>query len=230
MTRDVVVAVALLLATVTGGGAAVMHVHGSAQAKMAEKRHQHRLGQLHHVLAPETHDNDLLADTRQIRSSYLGTREPVTVYLARMGDEPAGIIVPAVATREDGVTIDLLAGVRADGALSAVRLLSPDPEMHPGEVMPAPPRHWIRDLDGREAENLMPGDWTAEGDGEDEATRTPSATQRAVVQAVEDLLAYFGENGTALYSDGPSQEATGPAPANGEEDGEEASNGTAEDA
>src|SRR5690606_4959952 len=119
----------------------------------------------------------------------LGTTQPVTVYRAFRGGEPVAALFNSVAPDGYSGEIRLLVGVRVDGSLSGVRVLSH--KETPGLGDPIEVRHsdWITRFSGLSLENPPFERWKVRRDGGDFDQFTGATiTPRAVVKATRNTL------------------------------------------
>ena len=159
------------------------------------------LEKLHEVVPPGMHDNDMFVDVIEVRSpSLLGSERPLPVYRAREGGQP--VAVALAVTAPDGYTgpIRLLVGIRYDGTLTAVRVLSHAETPGLGDRIEPERSDWIQAFAGRSLASPEPEGWAVERDGGvfDQLTGA-TVTSRAVVDAVYDALRFFRANRERLF-------------------------------
>lgn len=167
---------------------------------------------LHAVMPPSSHDNDLLADRIAVTDpELLGTRRPVTVYRARRGGRPVGVVLTPEAPDGYNGRIRLIVGIYADGTLAGVRVLAHQETPGLGDAIEAEKSDWILGFTGKSLGKPPLERWRVRRDGGDFDQFTGATiTPRAVVQAVRNALIYFLRHREALFA----------APASGEGDGE----------
>jgi len=113
--RNAGFAALLLGAFAVGGTAAVALTHALTRERIAANERAALERALHAVMPPERHDNDPLSDyVRVTDPMLLGTTEPVTVYRARRGGRPVGVILTPVAPDGYNGRIRLIVGIYAD--------------------------------------------------------------------------------------------------------------------
>ncbi|GIX29727.1 MAG: electron transport complex subunit G [Porticoccaceae bacterium] len=162
----------------------------------AQRRAAHRT--LLELFPPETHDNDPLGDVLPIPASYLSTlglKEPAKIHVVRRGDEVVGFIVPATAPDGYGGPIHLLVGIRVDGTLAGVRVLSHNETPGLGDKVELRKSRWILSFDGRSLGNPPLEQWAVVKDGGvfDQFTGA-TITPRAVVNQVRKVLIFYREH------------------------------------
>ena len=76
------------------------------------------------VLSGVPFDNAPATDRLLVRDESLGSPDPLSVYRARLGERPAAAVLSVVAPQGYGGAIEMLVGVRADGRVTAVRVVA----------------------------------------------------------------------------------------------------------
>jgi len=193
-------ALILGLFAVTGTGLVALTKAGTAE-RIAENERQSLLRNLHQIVRPEEHDNDLYSDLITVRDPLLGSSEPVTVYRARMGGQPVAAVIASIAPEGYGGDIKLLVGIRYDGTLAGVRVISHKETPGLGDAIEAERSDWILGFSGHSLGNPDEKKWKVKKDGGvfdqfSGATITP----RAVVKAVYNTLRYYRQHREALYA------------------------------
>lgn len=174
--------------------AAVATLVWATSGRVAENQRQARLDALAAVMPAALHDNDLLAETRQVSDPLLGDARPHTVWIARREGMPTGLVVEAVAPEGYGGTIRLLVGIREDGAITGVRVVPPHAETPGlGDRIDIRKSGWILSFNDRSLANTGEAGWAVKKDGgEFDQFTGATITPRAVVRAVHNSLRWFG--------------------------------------
>jgi electron transport complex protein RnfG len=193
-------ALILGLFAVSGTGLVALTRAGTAE-RIAENERQALLRNLHQIVRPEEHDNDLYADLIQVHDPLLGSNGPVTVYRARKGGLPVAAVIASIAPEGYGGDIKLLVGIRYDGTLAGVRVISHKETPGLGDAIEAERSDWILGFTGRSLGEPDDKKWKVKKDGGvfdqfSGATITP----RAVVKAVYNTLRYYRQHREALYA------------------------------
>lgn len=179
------------------------------RSRIATNERTALLQNLHALIPPAQHDNELLSDTLQLTSAMqLGTNVPVTVYRARQEGRPvAAVFSPVVAPDGYSGPIKLLVAVHYDGSLTGVRVLSHKETPGLGDFIEEERSDWIFDFTGRSLTNPAPEKWKVKKDGGlfDQATGA-TITPRAIVTAVYNCLEYFKANRDKVFATFPRQE------------------------
>ncbi|KIN88849.1 RnfABCDGE type electron transport complex subunit G [Thauera sp. SWB20] len=141
---------------------------------------------LDQTLSSVPHDNNPAADTVAIE----GEGRAVTVYRARMAGEVRGVAFNWVSEAGYGGPITLTVGIRRDGRIASVRVLSHSETPGLGDKIDVRKSDWIRGFDGR---GLDTGTrWGVRKDGgEFDQFAGATITPRAVVGAVHASLKFF---------------------------------------
>ena len=183
------------------GSGLVAFTYEQTRERIAANEKAALLRNLHQLIHPDEHDNDLLADTMEVRDpGLLGTRAPVTVYRAYLEGRPVAVILTPVAPDGYNGTIRLLVGIRADGTLLGVRVLSHHETPGLGDQIEVERSDWILGFAGKSLGNPPEKRWAVKKDGGafDQFTGA-TITPRAVVKAVKRTLIYFRKHREALF-------------------------------
>jgi electron transport complex protein RnfG len=174
----------------------------STAERIAANERAYLLRTLAEVLPEGEYDNAVYEDAISVRDpELLGTDEPVTVYRARDGDTPVAAVLTPTAPAGYSGPIRLLVGIRADGRLSGVRVVSHRETPGLGDKVEVERSDWILGFKGLSLRNPLPEDWAVQRDGGvfDQFTGA-TITPRAVVSAVRDALIYFRQHRDALFA------------------------------
>jgi electron transport complex protein RnfG len=166
------------------------------------------LGNLNALIPRELYDNDLLSDRLEIsHKDLLGTPRPVTFYRARLAGQPQAIVFMPVAPDGYGGPIRLLVGIRHDGVLLGVRVLSHQETPGLGDKIELKYSDWILGFSGRSLDNPQSNGWRVQRDGGlfDQFTGA-TITPRAVVKAVHKSLQFYRANRAALFAEAAETE------------------------
>lgn len=107
------------------GSGLVAWIHQQTAPTIVANEQATLLRNLHSLVPPDSHDNDLTRDTIQVRNeALLGTPEPVTVYRARQNGEPVTAILNVIAPDGYSGRINLLVAIRYNGELAGVRVIN----------------------------------------------------------------------------------------------------------
>jgi len=172
----------------------------STAERIAEEKRRVQMSALTQILPEDQHDNDLLNDTFMVSNNeLLSLPGPTEAYRGRDDSEVVAVILPVVAPDGYSGRIDLLVGIRANGEVAGVRVVSHRETPGLGDKVELAKSDWILEFNGTNLTMPAPENWAVRKDGGafDQfvgATITP----RAVVQAVYRALQYFEENRATL--------------------------------
>ncbi len=181
----------LLLALVAFLGVGLLAgVHELTRDRIADQEAAALRARLGEVLDPKLHDNDLADAVLELTApERLGHDQPVRVFLARLGDEPAAVVVETLAPDGYNGTIELLVGVDLTGVVTGVRVVQHRETPGLGDPIEARRSDWIDGFRGRSLGNPPAPRWTVRKDGGDfdqftGATITPRAVTRAIARTL----------------------------------------------
>lgn len=140
---------------------------------------------------PPLHENTVTVHAPEA----LGSPDPVTVYRAVRDGETVAAVFPVVAPDGYSGAIRLLVGVRPDGSLTGVRVVSHKETPGLGDAIELGKTDWLHQFDDRSIGDPPLEGWAVERDGGrfDQFTGA-TVTPRAVVKAVRKALVYFGSH------------------------------------
>ena len=200
----------LLLFTVIGASL-VAYTFENTKARIAANERAALLRNLHILVPPDSHTNDMFSDVIEVRDpTLLGSRDPVPVYRARRDGEPVALVITPEAPDGYGGAIKLLVGITPEGVLTGVRVLSHRETPGLGDAIEAERSDWILAFDNRRLGDPPAAQWRVRRDGGvfDQFTGA-TVTPRAVVNAVRKSLIYFERHRDTLFA--PLTEPVGAA-------------------
>jgi len=194
-------ALILGLFAVTGTGLVALTQAGTAK-RIAENERQSLLNNLHQVLPKELHDNDLYSDSIEVTSPLLGSSRPVAVYRARKAGQPVAAIIASMSPIGYGGPIKLLVGIRYDGTISGVRVLSHKETPGLGDRIETEKSDWILGFNDLSLNKPKENRWKVKKDGGvfDQFTGA-TITPRSVVNTVLNTLRYYRQNRKMLFAE-----------------------------
>jgi electron transport complex protein RnfG len=184
----------------------------------ANERHM-LLRSLNAVLDAGSYDNAIVSDTLEVRApEWLGSAQPAHIYRARLKGRPVGAVLSVVAPDGYGGPINLLVGVRYDGTVSGVRVISHRETPGLGDRIEARRSNWIDGFTGKSLDNPAPRGWKVRRDGgEFDQFTGATITPRAVVNAVHNSLRYFSDNRAAIFNTKQTKQGAAGADRSGEQ-------------
>lgn len=219
--RQVLVTAVFLFLFAAIGTGMVAFTFDNTHARIEANERAALLRNLHVLIPPERHDNDIFNDVIEVTDpTQLGTSDPVDVYRARKDGWPVALVITPTAPDGYGGAIKLLVGINLDGTLAGVRVVKHRETPGLGDAIEASRSDWILGFTGRSLGNPPEKLWGVKRDGGvfDQFTGA-TISPRAVVKAVKKTLIYFQRNHQHLF-EAASQNAAEPGAANAPSAGE----------
>jgi Na+-translocating ferredoxin:NAD+ oxidoreductase subunit G len=219
--RSMLRAAAILTGFAVVGALLVSVTWETTAERIAANERAFLLRSLADVLPANGYDNEVHEDFIAVAGAdLLGTALPVTVYRARLRGAPVAVVMTPVAPGGYSGPIRLLVGIRADGTVSGVRVMSHRETPGLGDKIELERSDWILDFDGRSLGQPPRHRWAVRRDqGDFDQFTGATITARAVVSAVRDALIYFEAHRDALFA-APVGAAGLPSPAAESEESE----------
>ncbi|RMD80849.1 MAG: electron transport complex subunit RsxG [Gammaproteobacteria bacterium] len=198
----------LLGAFALGGTLLVAATHQLTAQRIAANERAYLLRTLHELIPAGLYDNDLVRDRILVRDPLLGSREPLPVFRARKGGRPVAAVLTAVAPDGYGGAIRLLVGVRYDGTVLGVRILSHKETPGLGDAIDQSKSPWVESFRGKRLGDPPARLWRVKKDGGvfDQFTGA-TISPRAVVAAVRRALEYYTRHRDEIFAAPAVQEA-----------------------
>lgn len=176
-------------------------VNDLTKDRIAHQDRQRILQQLNEIVPVESYNNELLSDVIEVnKPAVFGSAIPVSIYRARMDGEPAAVML--ITTAPDGYNgnIRLLVGIRYDGTVLGVRVITHKETPGLGDPIEIEKSEWIRSFNQTTAQNPDKQGWAVKRDGGqfDQFTGA-TISPRAVVKAVHTALLYFDANKESIF-------------------------------
>ena len=182
----------LMLFAVIGGGMVGITYDNTAE-KIADNERRAMLRSLNQILPAESYNNDLINDTLLLTADErLGQQETSTAYVAKNNGVISAIIFSVIAPDGYSGVIKLLVGIKVDGTLAGVRVVSHKETPGLGDDIETVRSDWILGFNGKSLQNPNSKGWKVKRDGgEFDQFTGATITPRAVVKAVHLSLIYF---------------------------------------
>lgn len=168
---------------------------------------QAKLRLINEVLPADLYDNEPLEDAITLLPiAAIGLGEPTTLYRARRNGQPVAVIFEAAALDGYSGEIRLLLAVRADGRLSAVRVLRHKETPGLGDYIDAKKdrdknRPWITQFSGKSLIDPPREKWRVKKDGGAfDARAGATISARAVTHATARALSWALDHADKLYA------------------------------
>lgn len=165
---------------------------------------------LSEVIPPQVHDNNLLDDTVILKTglSKLFTEEEVTVYRAQKENIIVASAFEVVGKGYAG-DIRILIGIKRDGELLGVRVISHQETPGLGDKIERGKSDWVESFKGRALNEKNVNDWAVKKDGgQFDQFSGATITPRAIVNAVRLGIEFYAlnkQNILAANTAGPTQ-------------------------
>ena len=202
LVRSMGVAALILTGFAVVGTALVAVTYTHTNDIIAEAQRAALEASLNQLVPADQYDNRVTEDRIEVVApEWLGTQEPVTVYRARKHGQPVALFATPVAPDGYSGPIQLLIGVRADGALAGVRVLSHKETPGLGDGIDEKRSPWILAFTGKSLSDPGPDGWKVKKDGGafDQFTGA-TITPRAVVKATHKFLEYVQTHREELFA------------------------------
>lgn len=200
--RRMLMAAGVLGGFAIAGVAMVALVHEQTAAQIALNEQQTLIDTLNEVLPANAYDNQLLNDRIMLQDTdLLGTSEPLPAFRARRDGKPVAVLMEVIAPNGYSGRIRLLVGIRSNGELSGVRVLSHKETPGLGDVIEHEKSDWLTQFPGRSLGDPGQENWQVKRDGGvfDQLTGA-TITPRAVIEAVRNALIYFEQHREEIFS------------------------------
>ena len=177
-------------------------VNALTHERIAEQEKLRVLQQLNAVVPMASYNNDLLEDKIEIKDETLFRHPaPVSVYRARLDDQPVAVLM--IVTAPDGYNGDirLLTAIDISGTVLGVRVLSHRETPGLGDPIEIEKSNWVLGFTEKSLLNPQTNGWAVKRDGGqfDQFTGA-TISPRAVVRAVHNALLYFQANQQLLFA------------------------------
>lgn len=190
-----------VFALIAAGGLALTNEGTKERIQKAERAAQQKA--LFEIIPRAEHDNDLLADTIPVPEAdwtLLGLKKGGEIHLARRADELVAVIIPAVAPDGYSGEIRMIVGVKRDGSIAGVRVLTHNETPGLGDKVDLKKSDWILDFKDKSLEAPSLERWAVKKDGGDFDQFTGATiTPRAMVNQVRRVLEFAKTNRLQLF-------------------------------
>lgn len=206
--RHVLVTGLFLFLFAVAGAALVALTHDNTADRIHENEKAALLRNLHIIIPPERHDNDIFHDTIELDVPELSQDEPVVVYRARKGGWPVAAVFTVVAPDGYNGKIKLLVGINLDGTVAGVRVVSHKETPGLGDAIEREKSDWIEVFRDKSIGNPPLDQWKVKRDGGNFDQLTGATiTPRAVVKMVRQTLLYFLAHRDEVFAAEPDRQA-----------------------
>ena len=193
----------LAVFAVLGGGLVAFNFQMTYEQIKANERAA-LLRTLNELIPHDQYDNDLFTDIREIQNeALLGKEEPVIIYRARKDGKPVAAVFTPTAPEGYNGDIHLLVGIRYDGTLMGVRVVSHQETPGLGDSIELRRSNWILGFNGRSLTHPpTEAGWKVKRDGgEFDQLTGATITPRAVVKAVYKTLRFYQQYRDEVFAE-----------------------------
>jgi len=201
-SKQIITTGLLLMLFAIIGSSLVGATYEGTKKQIAENERRALLRTLNNILPANTYDNDLINATLTLYpDDRLGQTESSTAYQAKKEDTITAVILSVIAPDGYAGAIKLLVGIRADGTLAGVRVISHKETPGLGDAIETKRSNWILGFNNTSLSNPDLHGWRVKRDGGqfDQLTGA-TITPRAIVKAVHQSLIYFDRNKQTLLN------------------------------
>lgn len=163
---------------------------------------KNRYATLSQVIPDELHDNSLVTSCIQVQDDHLlGSQEPHQAYVATLNNKPSAIAIETIAPNGYSGQIDLIVGIKLDGAVTGVRIVNHKETPGLGDKIEKRKSDWVDAFIGTQVRDPKDPVWAVKKDGGrfDQFTGA-TITPRAVVTAVKNTVLFYQANQSALFA------------------------------
>ncbi len=162
--------------------------------RVAEQEQLKLRSQLQELLPPDSHDNspaeDFIIDDASGR----------VIYRARMQQQPIAALIQTVAPDGYSGSISMLVGIRANGELLGVRVLSHRETPGLGDAIELRRSDWVLGFTGKSLDSPAAEQWTVKKEGGVFDSLTGATiTPRAVIHEIKNTLVYYQQNRQEIF-------------------------------
>jgi len=193
-------AATLIVFTAIGTGL-LAYTFNITKANIAHNEAQAKRELIEQALPKQLYDNDIVNDVVQLAPTpELGATQPSNAYRARLGGEPAALVLEAIAPDGYSGKIGLIIAIQANGELAGVRVVSHNETPGLGDYIDIAKSAWIKQFDHA---TLGTNDaaWKVKKDGGHFDYMTGATiTPRAVIKAVHKAMHYYEQHGHEIFT------------------------------
>ena len=195
MSRMIKIPLILCIITLLTSGL-LMISEALTHEKIAEQKKILLLASLKQLIPDASHDNDLTQSTLTLNEpDKLGHRNEKQAYIGFLREELSIVAIPITSQTGYSGDIDLIVGIKANGEITAVKILEQHETPGLGDLIEAHKSDWLMQFPGKSLSKLSEKQWQVKRDGgEFDQITGATITPRAVVKAVHQALKYFKEN------------------------------------
>jgi len=183
-------------------GALVALTFQTTKTQISENERMALLKTLNSLVPTKEYNNDLHADQLSLDVESLNYRKkPITIFRARLNNQPVAAIFSVVAPDGYSGAINLLIAINYDKTLSGIRVVSHKETPGLGDAIDIEKSDWIKIFHLKSLTNPIEKNWRVKKDGGyfDQLTGA-TITPRAIVKIAKLTLQYFSENREKIFT------------------------------
>ncbi len=192
------------------GTAMLSYVFTITRAPIEASEAEAKLALFNQIMPQEQFDNDILKSTVPVPpDELLGTHSITIANIAKLNQQPAGVILEAIAHDGYSGDIKLLIAFKVDGTISGVRVLTHKETPGLGDYIDIAHANWIKLFDNESLAKTPAQQWQVKKDGgKFDYVAGATITPRAVVKAVFKASQYFEKNKQVLLAENGAADVT----------------------
>ncbi len=200
MKESIIKAIKILFLSCVIGGGIVAASFKLTFSQIAFNEKQTLLNLLNVVLPKQLYDNDLSNDIYKVKHELLGSLKEMSIYRARLHNQPSGAILSVIAPDGYSGEIALLVAVDSQGVVQGVRVTSHRETPGLGDYIEEKRSSWILSFNGASLNQPDEKGWHVKKDGGtfDQFTGA-TITPRAVVKAVRKALVFYQQHKEEIF-------------------------------
>ena len=178
----------------------VSFVNQLTKDKIQENKQRADLSIIKDVIL-DNYDNDLLLDKIALDvPAFINKTKTVSVYRARLNNQPVGVALMPITTKGYNGEIKLLVGIAYDGSIRGIKVISHHETEGFGDQVHQDNTDWLTIFSKKNIETTPEKKWALKKDGgEFDQLSGATITSRSVVNAIYPLLSYYSEHKNDFY-------------------------------
>ncbi|NRA40886.1 MAG: electron transport complex subunit RsxG [Pseudomonadales bacterium] len=186
----------------------------STRLARAESLRQVQSKALEEIIPKAQHDNSLLDDFLMTDDqSLLKLKQPAKIHISRLQGEVNAFIFPVRAPDGYGGSIDSIVGIRTDGTVAGVRIISHSETPGLGDKIELKKSDWVLAFNDKSINNPEQKKWAVKKDkGIFDQFTGATITPRAVINSIYNSLLFFQTNKASLLAQAQPETEEKPSP------------------
>lgn len=175
--------------------------HYLTQTQIQHQEQQQLMSILNQVLPQDLHDNVLYKSCTLVTNPALGTKSAMPAYIGTLNGQPSAIAIESIAPDGYSGAIKIIVGVKQDGTIIGVRVLSQHETPGLGDKIELRFSDWILEFTGKKVTKQNLPTWKVKKDGGqfDQFTGA-TITPRAVVKAIKNTVLFVDQHRQEILS------------------------------